>query len=263
MTGLADPGNEVITVLGVPLITAVLLPGGGVHALSWAMTPGVDQPGHLLWQHAAAAAAARGRPVLVRIGRPSGQVDAYAVTGSGDRAPHYLRHTATTGAPDPRWSEQLPNRDDLLQEALAADRAGDFESAAQAAGRLAACLEAELGEDHPHVWLATELQADLALLTGRWEQAAALYREAALARLTLRSPQDPALRCLRLATTAWLRTHDHQPTATGLGLAHTLITYLPGRTNLLRVVVQHLPTPGHRADPAVRSITTTTREGNP
>ena len=56
------------------------------------------------------------------------------------------------------------------------------------------------------------------------------------------SPAAPALRCLRLATLAWVRISD-RPTAApvGLALAHTLLTYLPHRTELLRLVLPRLP----------------------
>lgn len=259
MSQLVNPGDAVITVLGTPLITAVTLPAGSVHALSAAMAADVDEPGHLLWQYAAAAAASRGRPVLVRIGRPTGHVDSYAVTSSGSRNPHHLApptNTAPGGVPDPRWSEQLPDTDGLLQAAFAAEGAGDFEAALHAAGRLAARLEEDLGHDHPYPWLATELQADLALLSGRWDRAIDLYTRVATARYSLRSAEVTALRCLRLAVLSWLRTSD-QPTTgpAGLTLAHTLITYLPYRPDVLRAVLRRLP--GHLL-PAPPPGTTTT-----
>ena len=256
MSSLASPGHAVITVLGTPLITAVVLPGGGVHALSRVMAPGVDEPGHPLWQHATKAAAGRGRPVLVRIGRPGGRVDVCAVTAAGTRSPHRLaRHTSAPGAPDPRWSGQLPDPGGLLQAVFAAERAGDFEAAIRAAGRLSARLKTDLGQDHPYPWLAAELQADLALLTGRWDQAAASYCKAAIARYSLRSAEDPALRCLRLAVPSWLRT-SNRPTAgpTGLALTHTLITHLPDQPDVLRAVLRRLPGHPPPAPPGTATI---------
>jgi hypothetical protein len=221
----------------------VVLPKGSVHALSWVMAPGVDAPGHALWLYAAKAAVVRGRPVAVRIGRTSGQVDAYTVTAAGTRHRHLLaRHTTPAGSPDPRWSEPPPNSGGLLQAVSAAERAGDFEAAIAAVGRLGARLEADLGEDHPAPWMAAELQADLALLIGRWERAIPLYCKVAIARYALRSPEVSAIRCLRLAALAWLRVSD-RPTAgpAGLALAHTLIAYLPDRTDLLCAVLCRLP----------------------
>ena len=244
MSRYARPGNGVITILGVPLITAVVLPGGAVHALSWAMEPGVDEPGHLLWQHAAGAATVQGRPVLVRVGRTNGHVDVYAVTETGTRNPHRLApHTPTPGGiPDPRWSEQPPDPDGLLEQVFAAERAGDIEAAMRAAGRLVSRLTLDLGQVHPWPWLAAELYADLTLLAGYWDRAVNLYCRVAIGRYSLRSPAAPALRCLRLATLAWVRASD-RPTAApvGLALAHTLITYLPDRTELLSLVLRRLP----------------------
>ncbi len=244
MSRYARPGNAVITVLGAPLITAVVMPGGDVHALSWAMSPGVDEPEHPLWQHAAEAATAQGRPVLVRVGRTHGRVDVYAVTGAGARNPHRLApHISTPGGtPDPRWSEQPPDRDGLLEQVFAAERAGDIEEAVKAAGRLVSRLTLDLGQDHPGPWLAGELYADLTLLAGHWDRAVNLYCRIAIARYSLSSPAAPALQCLRLATLAWVRASD-RPTAApvGLALAHTLITYLPDRTDLLSLTLRRLP----------------------
>lgn len=241
MTGrTASPGDRVITLLGAPLITAVVLPeDGGVHALSRAMAPGVDDPEHPLWAHASATAAARGRPVLVRVGRP-GRIDAYTVTTTGARTPHRLAQRSPAAAPDPRWSEEPPDRDGLLNDVFAAEDTGDFEAAIKLAADLGARLHAELGPEHPHLWLIAELQADLNLLAHHGDQAAALYCKVAAARYNLRSPEPPALGCLRRALMGW-QWIGPSTGPVGLALAHTLIAYLPARADVLHSVLQHLP----------------------
>lgn len=132
----------------------------------------------------------------------------------------------------------MPDRHDLLGVVRAADRAGQWDGALVAAERLTLQLEADLGNGHPHVVQAVELQGHFALRAQDWTAAARLLCSVAAGRYAQGAPAADTSRALANAVSSWMRARSHRGAFTaGLGLAHLLVRAAPEPRGRLAAVL--------------------------
>ncbi|MFJ9574613.1 hypothetical protein [Streptomyces bacillaris] len=245
MTEHVAPPAEAAAVPTEPHFTVLLLEDGSVHVQE---APNPDGDGseaywRLLRQYAGRDG---GAPVRVSVARHDGSVDAYLLGPDGP-APVADGHPRRLPARpvDPRWMDGMPDRHDLLELVRAAERAGEWHGAMVAAERLATHLRADLGEGHPHLVLAVELQGYFALRAREWGAAARLFSEAAAGRYALGSPAEETAKALDHAVSAWTHARGQRGAReVGLVLAHLLVRVAPEPRGRLAAVLDGLGAPG-------------------
>ncbi|MGP3690859.1 hypothetical protein ACTVZO_40340 [Streptomyces sp. IBSNAI002] len=213
-----------------PHFTILLLPGGGAdtEGMSPETAGGLDEI-RAAWHVPRSQAVHLDRSVRVSVGWPDGVVEAYLLTPDGTASPAARHPRRLPAEPvDPRWMDGMPDRHDLLGVVRAADRAGQWHGALVAAERLTLQLEVDLGNDHPHVIQAVELQGHFALRAQDWTAAARLLCSAAAGRYGQGAPAADTSRALANAVSSWMRARSHRGAfTTGLDLAHLLVRAAP------------------------------------
>lgn len=242
MTEHVVPPVEAAAVPVEPHFTVLLLEDGSVHvqeALHRA-DGGSEAAWRLLRRQYAGVDG--GGPVRVSVARRGGSVDAYLLGPDGP-APVAAGHPRLLPADpvDLRWMDGMPDRHDLLELVRAAERAGEWRGALVAAERLAAHLRADLGEGHPYVVLAGELQGHFALRARDWGAAARLFSAAAAGRYALGSPAADTASALDNSVSAWTRSRGQRGAReAGLALAHLLVRAAPLPRGRLAAVLDGL-----------------------
>ncbi|MFC8946378.1 hypothetical protein [Streptomyces rochei] len=225
--------------------TLIVLPGGGVHAQGLLHDGSPDQLEVLIERVRGplrAAAAQHNRPIRLSIGHPNGHVERQQIFADGTI--HADQDLPTdTSAVDPVWNQGIPEETGLLATVRAAQRAGQWRTAQQAARRATQHLTTQHGRDHPYVAMGTELQAYFAVMAQDCAAAASLYIEAAVASHRLGGPREQSRRCLVSAVTAWLHSdRDTSPGGAGFAAAHALIRITPYDHATLAALLQRLTT---------------------
>ncbi|MFE9138006.1 hypothetical protein [Streptomyces sp. NPDC007355] len=210
--------------------TLIVLPRGGIHAqglLHDGMPDQLDALIERVRQPLRAAAARHNRPIRLSIGHPNGHVERQQITADGTIHPD---QDPPTGVPavDLIWNQGIPEETGLLATTRAAQRAGQWRAAQQAARRATQHLITQYGRDHPYVAMGTELQAYFAAMAQDNAAAASLYAEAAAATHRLGGPQEQSRHSLINAVAAWLHSdRDTSPGGAGFAAAHALIRITP------------------------------------
>jgi hypothetical protein len=210
--------------------TLIVLPGGGIHAQGLMHHGPPDQLEALIERVRGplrAVAAQHNRTIRLSIGHPNGYVERQQITADGTI---HDNQDPPTGAPavNPIWNQGIPEETGLLATTRAAQRAGQWRAAQQAARRATRHLITQYGRDHPYVAMGTELQAYFAAMAHDNAAASSLYTEAAVATHRLGGPQEQSRRSLINAVAAWLHSdRDTSPGGAGFAAAHALIRITP------------------------------------
>ncbi|GKQ33598.1 hypothetical protein [Streptomyces sp. A012304] len=223
--------------------TLIVLPRGGIHAQGLLHDGPPDQLEALIERVRGplrAAAARHNRPIRLSIGHSNGHVERQQITAGGTV---HADQDPPTDAPavDPLWNQGIPEETGLLATVRAAQRAGQWRAAQQAARRATQHLITQHGRDHPYVAMGTELQAHFAAMARDNAAAASLYAEAAVATHRLGGPQEQSRRSLNNAVAAWLHSdRDTSPGGAGFAAAHALIRITPYDHATLAGLLQRL-----------------------
>ncbi|MFJ8752063.1 hypothetical protein ACIREO_22440 [Streptomyces sp. NPDC102441] len=222
--------------------TIIVLPDGGIHAQGL-LRAGPEPPEALIERVCSplrAAAAQHSRPIRLSVGHPDGRVEQHQVAADGTIHPDH--HPAPPAdVSDPIWNQGIPEDTDLLDTVRAAQRAGQWRAAQQAAYRATQHLAAQYGRDHPYAAMGIELQAYFALMAHDHTTGATLYTESAVAVHRLGGPAAQSRHDLASAVSAWLHSdRDRRPGGTGFAIAHALIRITPRDRAALAALVRRL-----------------------
>ncbi|MFE3629521.1 hypothetical protein [Streptomyces goshikiensis] len=230
-----------------PLLTMLVLPGGGVHA-SGRLLSAPDPSGALdqAWALARTAVKSLGRAVQVNVGRPDGTVETSMMDRDGSR----VRLSAPPVVPpldpaDARWTDHHLSAHPLVTPIREAASARGLPPARAAAQHLAQQLHHELEPTHPYLILADELRAHLALRDQDWLTAARLYRAVADAHHQLRAPAAVRQTPVHNAVATWLLAADtagSQVLNDGAQLGHLLVRIAPRHRTAIATVLDRLHT---------------------
>ncbi|ATM24553.1 hypothetical protein SMD44_p10054 (plasmid) [Streptomyces alboflavus] len=222
--------------------TIIILPRGGIHAQGL-IHEGPQPPSALIdgvCHPLQAAAARQGRPFRLSIAHPAGRVEHHQITADGTIHPEQPR-TPDAQAIDPIWGQGIPEESGLLEHVRAAQRAGKWSAARQAAHRATQHLTAQHGREHPYAAMGLELQAHFALQAEDNTTAASLSTEAALAIHRLDGPPVQCRFHLANAVAAWLHSdRDTRPGGPGYTIAHALIRVTPNDHAALAALLRRL-----------------------
>ncbi|MGW7197318.1 hypothetical protein [Streptomyces chryseus] len=219
--------------------TIITLHSGGIHANDM-IHPG-PEPTSALINRVCSSAAPQHRPTRLSIGHADGRVEHHQLTVDGAIHPHRPPPAAISQPTDPVWNIGIPEQAGLLEPARAAEQAGKWPAAQQAALRTTQHLAAHHGTDHPYTAMGLELQAYFALRAQDHNAAATLYTRAVVARHQLNAPQGETQKVLTHAVAAWLHSErDTRPDGTGFALAHALIRITPHKQSAIAAVLRQL-----------------------
>ncbi|MFF4534281.1 hypothetical protein ACFY1P_34040 [Streptomyces sp. NPDC001407] len=220
-----------------------MLADGTAHAAGAPSGGGLWNSVHAAWRPAQIEAQRLGRPVRVSVGHLDGTVAAYLAHPNGQVDWAYAHPQPPMPEHlDSRWLDGTLEQHPLVETVRAAQRATDWRAAQAAAGRLAAQVRAELGGDHPHTVLATELEGFFALHARDWPAAARLHLAVAEDRHRLAAPPGDTQRVLHNAVAAWCHARsDPEAAALGFALAHLLVRIAPHDSRALSAVLRNLP----------------------
>jgi hypothetical protein len=240
MTPPASPENDPLH----PHATLAVLPGGAVHADGLLRSgPGTTQDlieqALMPWREHARQT---NQPVRLTTGHPDGSVQFHLLDTDGTAHP-VAGHPAVPplDAPDPRWTDGMPEHRLLVETVRAADRKQQWAAARIAAGRLTAHLETTVGEHHPHTVLARELQGIFALRSRDWTAAAQLLVRAAAGRYAQQAPAADTDQALDRAVGTWMRARsDPAVRSAGYDFAHLLLKAAPDRPGPIAAMLRSL-----------------------
>ncbi|MGW1496592.1 hypothetical protein [Streptomyces sp. NPDC002402] len=221
--------------------TIIILPNGSVHAQGL-LREGPEPPEVHVERVSAPLRTAAGqqrRPIRLSIGHADGRVAQHQIAADGTLHPGRMPTPADT-APDPTWGQGIPDTD-LLDSVRAAQRAGHWHAAQQAAHRATQHLIARHGRDHPYAAMGIELQAHFALMAQDRTAGAALSTKSALALHRLGAPQEQCQYHLANAVASWLHSdRDTRPGGPGFAVAHALIRITPNDRAVLAALLRRL-----------------------
>jgi hypothetical protein len=222
--------------------TIIILPGGGIHAQGH-LHEGPESPEVLIGRVCGplrAAAVQHGQPIQVSIGHPDGHVGQHEIAVDGTIRPRPAEPALST-ATDPVWRQGIPKETGLLYPVRAAQRAGQWRAAQQAAWRATQYLASQRGRDHPYAAMGLELQGYFALMARDHATGVALYTEAAVAIYQFGGPAAQARHNLAYALSAWLQSdRDTTPEGSGFALAHALVRVTPTDHAALAALLRRL-----------------------
>lgn len=223
--------------------TIIILPNGSIHTQGL-LREGPEPPEVLIERVCAPLRTVAGqqrRPIRLSIGHADGRVEQHQIDADGTIHPGRAPAAADDTAPDPIWSQGIPEDTRLLDSVRAAQRAGQWRVAQHAAHRATQHLVAQHGRDHPYTAMGVELQAHFALMAQDHAAGAALCTEAAIAIHRLRGPRAQIRHDLANAVAAWIHSdRDTRPGGPGFAVAHALIRITPDDQAALTALLRRL-----------------------